>query len=73
MLITSEGFAEWKRNDVTREVFKVLRERQAKVGKLLGMGNCLGNEPKHGELSGRYQEIEDLLEMKYDDMKEDKT
>lgn len=56
-------------NPVTLEVFKVLRERKIKIADQLGMGACLDNDPEHGKAVGRYLEINDLLEMEFEDLK----
>jgi hypothetical protein len=58
----------WKTDPVTKEVFKVLQERQHKIANGLGMGGAVVT-PDNAIASGRYQEIEDLLTMTYEDMK----
>jgi hypothetical protein len=55
---------------VTREVFKVLRERRDKLAHMLGEGGALGDQEQTGVAVGRYSEIGDLLSMEFDDMKE---
>ena len=70
MEINKEEWDHWKQaNPVTLEVLKVLRERKAKVANQLGLGACLGNESEHGRAVGTYCEIDNLLEMEYEDLK----
>jgi uncharacterized phage-associated protein len=66
--ITRDDFDTWKHDPVTREVFNILRERQEKIAHGLAMGGAVIS-PDNAVASGRYQEIEDLLTMSYDDMK----
>jgi hypothetical protein len=59
-------------------VFKILRERQDNIGKILARGACLEMPVEHhfkyyGSMVGRYNEIEDLLGMDFDDMKLEKS
>ena len=69
MEIERNDWDRWKTDPVTRGVFKVLKERQEKLGRALGMGAAL-MPPDNAIASGRYQEIEDLLTMDYDDIRE---
>lgn len=41
--------------------------RRDKVANALGSGSALGNEALHGECVGRYKEITDYLETKYEE------
>jgi hypothetical protein len=73
-MIEQSDFHEWKHeNPVTIEIFRILRERQTKIGKQLASGACLGNHTEHGKAVGRFLEINDLLEMSYEDLFEDET
>jgi hypothetical protein len=58
----------WKTDPVTKEVFKVLQERQHKIAHGLAMGGAM-IAPDNAEAVGRYREIEDLLTMDYEDMR----
>ena len=51
-------------------MFKVLQERRDKIAHGLGNGGALGSPEHYGEAVGRYREIDDLLSMGFDDMKE---
>lgn len=68
MEITQSEFDEWRQHPVTREVFKILGERQATLARGLGLG-AAEDFGGYKEASGRYQEIQDLLDMAYEDMK----
>lgn len=68
MEITHNDWARWKSDPVTKEVFQILMERQGKIAHGLATGNAL--VPIEREvLVGRYQEIQDLLSMDYEDTK----
>lgn len=70
MQITSNDFDEWRISPVTKEVFQILQERRDKIAHLLGDGSCFGlSSEYYGESVGRYREINDLLNMTYEDMK----
>jgi len=69
MLIDKEQFQEWLLNPVTKEVKAVMQERRLKVAVDLAGGACLGNESEHGIAVGRVREINDYLEMNYEDLK----
>ncbi len=73
MEITKEEFLGWLQNPVTREVHQVLRERRVKVAEQLCQGACLGSEIDHAKAVGRCEEIKDLLEMTYEDMRPEKA
>jgi len=68
MNITKEEFEQWRSNPVTLEVMEILRERKDKIAHQIASGACLGDESAHALAVGRYQEIDDLREMKYEDM-----
>lgn len=51
-------------------MFKVLRERKDKIAHGLGDGAALDSSEQYGVAVGRYREINDLLGMTFDDMKE---
>ena len=60
-------------DEVTKEVFLILKERQNKVAHGLGNGAALDAPIIYAEAVGRYREIDDLLKMSYEDMKDDKA
>jgi len=68
MNITKEEFEQWRSNPVTLEIMKILMERQDKIAHQIASGACLGDESAHALAVGRYQEIDDLRKMKYEDM-----
>ena len=70
MEINREAWDLWQVDAVTREVFKVLRERRDRIAHMLAGGNALGDHEQTGVACGRYGEINDLLSMTFDDMKE---
>lgn len=47
----------------------MLRDRKDKIAEELGKGACIDSHEGYCVASGRYQEIEDLLNMTYEDMK----
>jgi len=68
MEITRDDFDRWKTDHVTIEVFKnVLQFRMDKIAHQLARGGALV-ETESKVLVGRYLEIEDLMEMKFEDM-----
>ena len=67
MEVTQDDFDGWKNHHVTREVFKILQERAEKIAHGLAAGGALG-VPDNAVAVGRYQEIQDLLTMSYEDM-----
>jgi len=69
MEITKDDFDQWKADLVTKEVFKVLEERKSKIAFTLSGGGALV-APDNAVLVGRYKEIEDLLTLEFDDLKE---
>lgn len=68
MQINKDDFAKWRADRVTLEIMEILRERQNKIAHSLAQGACLKDPEEHGIAVGRYQEIEDLLAMSYEDM-----
>jgi len=66
MDITRADYDAWLMDSVTREVRKVLLERQDKIAHALAAGGAL--EDEKGVNVGRYLEINDLLLMTYEDM-----
>ena len=69
MQIKQADFDSWRANSVTLEVFKVLRERKDIIAHTLGNGGATSFE-EYAVAVGRYQEIDDLLGMNFEDMKE---
>ena len=52
-------------------MFKILLERQDKLAHKMAGGGVMGSTPEYyGECVGRYREIDDLLRMEFEDMKE---
>jgi len=70
MQIDRKQWAQWLQQEVTREVFQVLRERRSKLAHALGNGAALGDSDVYAEAVGRYREIDDLLKMDFNDLKE---
>lgn len=67
MLITRDEYDRWKTDSVTIEVFQnVLRWRMEKIAYDLASGGALLDDAP--VMVGRYKEIEDLMEMKFEDM-----
>ena len=74
MLIDKEQYQAWLHNPVTREVGQVMRERRDRIAHLLASGSCLGagfDGELYGESVGRYREIDDYLNMQFEDLKGD--
>ena len=68
MEIQRNDWERWRSDDVTRELFKILEERKLKIALLLAEGGAL--MPIEREVAvGRYKEIEDLLNMTFEDTK----
>jgi len=73
MEINKEEWERWKADRVTLEWFKLFRERQRayerKIPELLASGDS--NAVDHIKIAaGRHQELEDLINTTFDDMKE---
>ncbi len=69
MQITKDDFDQWKANEVTREVFNVLDERKLKIANGLANGGAL-IAPDNAVLVGRYKEIDDLITLTYEDIRQ---
>ena len=70
MKISKDDYDRWLNDEVTREVHKILRERQNKIAHGLAQGSCMGhqNQATYGQQVGHYAEIDDLLNMTHEDM-----
>lgn len=69
MKIDRNDFERWKLSDpVTREVLKMMAERKLQIGEQMCDGACLGSESEHGIAVGRSREIDDFINLKYDDL-----
>ena len=72
MNITKEMWDQWLSSKVTREWFKLFRERQARIENLIPALIATGTDEAVNQArvaSGRHQELEDLLKTEYEDMK----
>ena len=72
MQITKGMWAEWRQSEVTKEWFKLFRERQIRYENLIPALIATGMEESIAQArvaSGRHQELEDLLQTEYEDMK----
>ena len=72
MNITKNQWAEWRQSEVTKEWFKLFRERQVRYENLIPALIATGMEESIAQArvaSGRHQELEDLLQTEYEDMK----
>ena len=72
MDVTQEQWDRWKVDSVTMEWFKLFRERQIAYEKLVPALIATGTEESIGQArvaSGRHQELEDLINTDYEDMK----
>jgi hypothetical protein len=72
MNITKEDWDQWKSSEVTKEWFSLFKERQQeyerRIPALIGTGTPEAIEQAK-IASGRHQELEDLLQTDYEDMK----
>ncbi len=68
MQITRDEFVGWLINPVTEEFRRVKKERADKLAHLLAAGTCLRDEVAYAKACGQYEEIQDTLEITYDDM-----
>jgi len=68
MEISEKDYKAWRTHPVTREVFKILRERQLAYAVGLAEGMCLSDPEGYAVTVGRYGEIVDLLDMEFKDM-----
>jgi len=72
MQISQNEWDEWKSNKVTKEWFLLFRERQQKYEHLIPALIATGTDDAIEQAkiaSGRHQELEDLLQTEYEDMK----
>lgn len=72
MQVTKQMWAEWLQNDVTKEWFKLFRYRQQRYENLIPALIATGTDESISQArvaSGRHQELEDLLNTEYEDMK----
>ena len=72
MNITKEQWQEWRQSEVTKEWFKLFRERQVRYENLIPALIATGMDESISQArvaSGRHQELEDLLKTEYEDMK----
>ena len=72
MQITKGMWAEWRQSEVTKEWFKLFRERQIRYENLIPALIATGMDESIAQArvaSGRHQELEDLLQTEYEDMK----
>jgi hypothetical protein len=63
----------WKANAVTKEWFAMLRERQLKYEKAIPAHIAMGMPESIDQAriaSGRHQELDDLINTKFEDMRE---
>lgn len=68
MELTKSDFESWKSHPAGREVFKMLRERMDNLT-LLGFSEGALRDPIYGAIQlGRKLEIEDLLEMTFEEL-----
>jgi len=72
MQITKEEWLQWRKSEVTREWFKLFRERQVQYENLIPALIATGTDESIAQArvaSGRHQELEDLIQTDYEDMK----
>ena len=72
MQVTKQMWVEWLQNDVTKEWFKLFRYRQQRYENLIPALIATGTDESISQArvaSGRHQELEDLLNTEYEDMK----
>ena len=63
---------QWRSDEVTKEWFKLFRERQIRYENLIPALIATGMDESIAQArvaSGRHQELEDLLQTEYEDMK----
>ena len=73
MEITQADWDRWKVDAVTKEFFKLFRERQIKYENLIPAHIATGLPESIDQArvaSGRHQELEDLINTGFEDMKE---
>ena len=72
MNLTKEMWDQWKSDEVTKEWFKLFRERQVRYENLIPALIATGLDESISQArvaSGRHQELEDLIKTDYEDMK----
>ena len=72
MQISKQEWDQWRQNPVTLEWFKLFRERQIRYENLIPALIATGTDEAINQsrvASGRHQELEDLLQTDYEDMK----
>ena len=72
MNLTKEMWDQWRSDEVTKEWFKLFRERQVRYENLIPALIATGMDESISQArvaSGRHQELEDLLQTDYEDMK----
>ena len=72
MNLTRQEWDQWRQSEVTKEWFKLFRERQSRYENLIPALIATGTDEAINQsrvASGRHQELEDLLNTDYEDMK----
>ena len=72
MNLTKEEWTEWRQSEVTKEWFELFRYRQGRYEELIPALIATGTDESINQArvaSGRHQELEDLLQTEYEDMK----
>ena len=72
MNLTKEMWGQWRSDEVTKEWFRLFAERQARYENLIPALIATGTDEAISQArvaSGRHQELEDLLQTEYEDMK----
>ena len=72
MNLTRQMWDQWRSDEVTKEWFKLFRERQVRYENLIPALIATGMDESISQArvaSGRHQELEDLLQTEYEDMK----
>ena len=72
MNLTREEWDQWRQSEVTKEWFELFRYRQKRYEELIQALIATGTDESINQArvaSGRHQELEDLLQTDYEDMK----
>jgi len=72
MQVAKEQWQEWRQSEVTKEWFELFRYRQQRYENLIPALIATGTDESINQArvaSGRHQELEDLLQTDYEDMK----
>ena len=72
MNLTKEEWDQWRQSEVTKEWFELFRYRQERYENLIPALIATGTDESINQArvaSGRHQELEDLLQTEYEDMK----